>query len=462
VGRLFWKIFVAFWVAMLLIAAAAALTTSHLAKAWHERAVARRELLETLADDAEIVLIEGGREGLRQWLHEVTEREGGYFYALDDDGRELLDRKLPDVLEQLRLGGHFPHPPPPRLGDSREGRMRCFARGPIAVRWIGEPGGERFRLMADLGLRSRDMLHSPIAIAVCLGVAILLSGFVSFFLARYLTSPVLHLRRTTRRFTSGDLDARVGPALGSRRDELADLGRDFDKMAERIGRMLTSQRRLLRDLSHELRSPLARLQVALELARKRAGGLADSELQRIELESERLNEMIGQILSLVRLESNPHDLERRTADLDELLGGIVEDADYEARGSDRTVRLVSAGPVQVSVNEDVLRRAVENIVRNAVRHTASGTSVEVLLTRAPAGGTSIAVRDHGPGAPESSLPHLFEAFYRDAEARGLDPAGHGIGLAIAKRAVEVHGGSIGARNHPDGGLVVEIRLPNKA
>jgi two-component system sensor histidine kinase CpxA len=231
-------------------------------------------------------------------------------------------------------------------------------------------------------------------------------------------------------------------------------------MAERIGKMLTSQRRLLRDLSHELRSPLARLQVALELARKRAGDSASAELQRIELESERLNQMIGQILSLVRLESDPSSLSRAAVDLEELLGSVVEDAEFEARASGKSVTLESNGPLTMQVNDEVLKRAIENIVRNAVRHTAEGTTVDVRLARDgdDGGGASIRVRDRGPGVAESALSHLFEPFYRDAEARGSDPGGFGLGLAIAKRGVEVHGGSVVARNHADGGLEVELRL----
>jgi len=472
-SRLFWKIFLAFWAAMVIIAAIAAVATSQLAQIWQERSFERREQLGTLAEEAQQALTQGGAVGLEAWLRETVDREGGYVYVVGQNNLDLLGRKLRRLPERPPPGafgpprrGPEPHRPPPGgprrrppypgappPGDGPPGADQ----GPLAVRWIYGPDGDRFTVIADVGLGPHDLLRSPEALGLRFLVALLVSGIVSFLLARYLTSPLLLLRRTTRSFTAGDLEARVGKALGARRDEIVDLGHDFDEMAERIGRMLTSQLRLLRDLSHELRSPLARLQVALELARKRAGDQAGAELQRIELEAERLNGLIGEILALARLESSPHELARHAVDLDELVGDVCSDADYEAQATGRRVRFQSSGAISYEGNDEMLRRAVENVVRNAARYTPEGSMVEVELERA-ADAAVIRVRDHGPGVPESALTRLFEPFYRDAEARGIDPGGHGIGLAIAKRAVEIHGGTITARNHRRSGLVVEIHL----
>jgi two-component system, OmpR family, sensor histidine kinase CpxA len=267
------------------------------------------------------------------------------------------------------------------------------------------------------------------------------------------------LRAATRRVAGGDLKARVGPAIGKRRDELADLGRDFDLMAERIESLMMAQHRLVSDISHELRSPLARLGVALELARQRAGDEAKSPLDRIEREADRLNELIEQLLTLSKLEIGNQPAPGRPVDLELLVRQIASDADYEARDRNRVARVVASESWVTTGSEELLRRAVENVVRNAVRYTAENTEVEISLRREPPSLAVITVRDHGPGAPESSLMDIFRPFYRVADARDRQTGGVGLGLAIAERAVKLHGGTVSASNAPDGGLIVEIKLP---
>jgi two-component system sensor histidine kinase CpxA len=245
--------------------------------------------------------------------------------------------------------------------------------------------------------------------------------------------------------------------MGKRRDELASLAADFDLMAEKIESLINSQRRLLGDISHELRSPLARLNVALELARQRAGADAASALERIQHEAENLNEMIGQLLALTRLESGAEGLRKTAFDLVELVNSITADANFEAAGRNRTVRFKSNGPCTIVGNELLLRRAIENVVRNAVQYTAEGTEVEVELKSE--GGAVITIRDHGEGVPENALREIFRPFYRVDEARDREAGGVGLGLAIADRAVRLHDGSVEAANEITGGLFVTIKLP---
>jgi two-component system sensor histidine kinase CpxA len=230
-------------------------------------------------------------------------------------------------------------------------------------------------------------------------------------------------------------------------------------MAERIESLIEAQRRLLGDISHELRSPLARLSVALGLARRQAGDRAASSLDRMEREAERLNDLIGQLLSLSRLESGAERIDSHKIDLARLVREVAEDADFEARSRNRSVRILSVDECSVEGNHRLLASAIENVVRNAARHTAEGTQVEISLRcndRA-----RIVVRDHGEGVPESMLGNIFRPFYRVEDARDRQSGGSGLGLAITERAVRLHGGEVRAENAEGGGLIIEISLPPK-
>jgi two-component system sensor histidine kinase CpxA len=304
-------------------------------------------------------------------------------------------------------------------------------------------------------------LIEPKALAWRLGALVTVVGILSFWLARYLSSPVAPLREATNRLSGGDLSARVEGRVARRRDEIGGLARDFDAMAERIGGLVESQQRLLRDVSHELRSPLARLTVALELARSRTGEEAAAALDRIELEAARLDELVSQLLLLERLAAGDADEVPTEVDFAELVAAACADADFEAGGG-RRVRLdVSDSPLLVTGRPELLRRAVENVIRNGVRHTPQDTAVEVVL-ESDASGVRLAVRDRGPGVGGDELARIFEPFYRVSEARERSSGGAGLGLAIAAAAVRTHRGEIGAANHPDGGLVVTIGLPGCA
>jgi two-component system sensor histidine kinase CpxA len=293
------------------------------------------------------------------------------------------------------------------------------------------------------------------------GVSFVISGLICYLFALYLTRPVLRLRNASRQLATGNLAARANPKMERRRDELGDLVRDFNQMAERIESLVNGQRQLLSDISHELRSPLARLNVGLGLARQRAGDAATPHLDRIELEAERLNELIGRILSLARMQSASGPTEKKRVNLDELLSDVAADGEFEAQEHDCEVRLhVSdeARECELMGSPDQLRSALENIVRNAIRYTEPGSEVSISVN-CSAGTAIIAVRDHGPGVPESELHNLFRPFYRVANARERQTGGTGLGLAITERAVDLHGGSVRALNASGGGLIVEVRLP---
>jgi signal transduction histidine kinase len=243
------------------------------------------------------------------------------------------------------------------------------------------------------------------------------------------------------------------------------MGHDFDVMAGRVETLVSAQARLLRDISHELRSPLARLSVALDLARKRAGAAAAGDLDRIEREAKRLNEMIGQLLALSRWECDGDRVRLEKVDLAALVREVASDADFEAQGKNCSVVVRECDECETRGTPGLLRSAVENVVRNAVRYTPEGTAVEISLRCRGAGGDKdngqavIAVRDRGAGVPEEALTDIFRPFYRVDDSRARETGGAGLGLSITERALRLHGGSVEAANLPGGGFVVELRLP---
>jgi two-component system OmpR family sensor kinase len=279
-------------------------------------------------------------------------------------------------------------------------------------------------------------------------------------LAWYVARPIRHLRAAFASLSAGHLETRVAPLMGRRRDEVADLGRHFDEMARRIQSLVGAQRTLLHEVSHELRSPLARLQAATGLARQNPQKL-ESSLERIEQETERLDDLVGQLLTLSRLEAGVADASRtrlETTDLVDLVASIAADARFEAESCGKDVVFSSDGETTADVRAELVGRAVENVIRNAVKFTAPGTAVEVTAGPEDAGGTFLVrVADRGPGVAEADLDAIFEPFYRGVA--GSSGPGFGLGLAIARRAIAAHGGRVDARNRPGGGLEVEIRLP---
>jgi len=276
-----------------------------------------------------------------------------------------------------------------------------------------------------------------------------------YLFSRYLTKPLAKLGDAAAKIAEGKLDTRVDPSLRNRHDEIADLARNFDRMAERIEALITGQRRLLGDVSHELRSPLSRLIVAMGLVKQGPAEEAAENLDRIALEARRLDILIGQLLTLTRIDSGVDRGFPAPFDLTNLVQEVTNDGDFEARARNRNVIIQQADACTITGFEELLRSAVENVVRNAIRHTADGTSVEISL-RGNNSRALLRVRDYGPGVPESMLSEIFLPFRRVANGNS---EGAGLGLAIAERSINVHRGTVRAMNAPQGGLIVEIDLP---
>lgn len=448
---LFARIFLWFWLAMTLIGAISvvvALTTDPRAAllARHRKHVAEAGKMLIKAYE------NGGPSSLAAQGHLVERQTGIPVFLFRGNEGPLSGRFLPPRLRRLAEMALI-------TGEPR------YRPGRRAI-WYALPSGSDYVFLAALPRPSpMSIILDPRRIVFRLLVTFLVAGIVCYLLARSMTGPLLHLQKAAGRFAEGDLATRVGPFFGKRRDEIAALGHDFDRMAGRIESLVNAQRRLLRDISHELRSPLARLNVALELARRSSSPEADSALDRIGRETERLNELIGQLLSLTVLEGGAEKIEMGVVDLTGLVRDIVEDANFEARGLNRSVELVATHDITVEGSEELLRRAIENVVRNAVRYTAEGTSVEVDLSKHMEDSRTsarITVRDHGPGIPQADLKRIFEPFFRLAESRDRLTGGTGLGLAITERAVRAHSGSIKASNVATGGLIMEIYLPAAA
>lgn len=402
------------------------------------------ELMRTRAADAASAVDAGDREAADATLHELSEL-GGPDVALVEDGRRVAGDAPPmDVarLASLLARASAEHTAVTDTIDDVEmiaAPLGAPHEGVVAVARVPVLGG-RF----------------PIALAVRLVALFFLSGFVSYLLARWIAAPIQAVRGAARELAAGGASVRVSASVAGRKDEVAALAHDFDRMAERIEALLAAQSRLLLDVSHELRSPLARLTVALELARQRSGPDATAALERIEREAERLTELVSEVLTLSRLEHGNAKHRSEPVALDALVRAIAADADFEA-GSAR----VEVGGDTLGVvagDEELLRRAIENVVRNAVRHAPEGTGVEVTKRRDGAR-AHIEVRDHGPGVPEAELAEIFRPFYRVGVARERAGGGTGLGLAITERAIARHDGRVTAENAPGGGLLVRVTLP---
>ena len=426
---------------MLILAAAVAWTTYQMRDIHGENVMSQAyNQFRENSNGAANVLRQEGLDGLKQWLSKGDHKKSMMLYVFGVDGQQRFGPELPDSLRNFVNPGH------------NEGADHPFW---LIVHMIQPPLDMPYQMITTFQRPSPLLLlFTPSRILI----ALLVSGLVCFWLARHITSPITRLRLATQKLTQGNLDVRVGSELGRRHDELGSLGADFDRMAEQLQTLLSSHQQLIRDVSHELRSPLARLQVALELARQRSKGHADSELNRIELEAERLNDLIGQVLALAKMETRSRELDLRDIDLKHLLETIVGDAQFEAQANQRHVELVSAAKCHLVVDEQLLHSAIENIIRNAIRHTAADTTVEVKLETTTRN-VRISIRDHGPGVDEDRLQDLFKPFVRLSEARERDSGGFGLGLAIADHAVRLHDGRIEAQNCINDGLMITITLP---
>jgi len=373
---------------------------------------------------------------------------GFRVYIFAGDGRALSQAVTPPLREAvLRMVN---------AGKAPE------ARDVIVVKVLG-PSGKPYLAAVQIGPgpppdAPSESFPFPPDLWLQVLITFMVSGLVCYGLSWRITAPVRRLRAAAQGLALGDLASRVAVSGEGTGDELSDLGRDFNLMAVRIENLMTAQKQLVRDVSHELRSPLARLNVALAIARKQSPSSVEPALNRIELEGERLNQLIGELLTLSQLEGGVA-LEKTEVDLAQLADEVSRDADFEACACNRRVQYLPAPGLVLWGNREMLRRALENVVRNAVRYTAQGSTVEVSLERAAGPQAVLRVRDFGPGVPQEQLLDIFHPFYRVAEARDRQSGGTGIGLAITERTVNLHGGTVAARNISSAGLELEIMLP---
>jgi signal transduction histidine kinase len=481
---LFLKVFLWFWLAMVLVIAALAVA-SYLTRP--EMMPRPPQFVEGVMTAYSVNAVEiyerEGPQALDSFLQHVQGEAHVRAHLFDADGKELAGRDAtPEEREmaarvaqtgeeasRMLSGAALEARPAPARGGGAYAFVATLPLGPPprmsrpAGAQGNQPGPPRpFLRFLPPGPFNFLLGDTPAALFARLFAVVLTAGLLCYLLARYIVSPVVKLREVTRRVARGDLSARVGPMLGRRRDELAAMGHDFDQMAGRVETLVSAQGRLLRDISHELRSPLARLSVALDLARKRAGAAATGDLDRIEREAKRLNEMIGQLLALSRWECDGDRVRLETVDLAALVRDVAADADFEAQGKNCSVVVKECDECETRGTPSLLLSAVENVVRNAVRYTPEGRTVEISLRcrdEAGEGQAVIAVRDQGAGVPEEALEDIFRPFYRVDDSRTRETGGAGLGLSITERALRLHGGTVKAANIPGGGFVVELRLP---
>jgi two-component system sensor histidine kinase CpxA len=445
--RLFFKIFLWFWVAMTSIGAIGivlALTTDSGTVTHDKRQRRYHQESRVLIQAYE----QGGTAALEENIAGLEKKTGHRLFLFHKNRGPLLEKTIPVPITTLIQQASQTHVTQVQAGEKEI--------------WVAYPAAKDYvYLLKKHRPSSLARILDPRALGLRMMVTFIVAGIVCYLLARSLTAPIGRLRRAARTFADGELSTRVKDQVPGD-DEIAALACDFDQMAERIEELVNCQHRLMRDISHELRSPLTRVNLALELARQSAVPQMEGPLDRIERETERLNVLIGQLLNLTLLEHGVREMEKSPVDISALIAEIAGDADFEARSRNRRVSFTIAEPLVISGSRELLRQAIENVIRNAVRCTEENSEVTVAVRTERDGKDDtlvIEVRDHGPGVPEEAMEKIFRPFFRTEEARDRQSGGIGLGLAITERAVGLHGGRVVARNAAGGGLKVQLRLP---
>ncbi|MCD6056347.1 MAG: cpxA, partial [Gammaproteobacteria bacterium] len=376
------------------------------------------------------------------------------LYLLQDNGRVIAHHRFPQppLDEELhRL-----------LTPTKEGGMvtRAFGKAPFIV---SEPfvaaDGHRYRVAAKLPRHTLWSFNGNAPLFLFrFFVTIVGSGIICYFLSLYLLKPFRALQQFSKKLGEGKLDTRLDKALTSRRDEIGELASEFDHMADQLQYLLETQQRLLQDVSHELRSPLARLYVALEIAKNNANKNSIPALERIELEANRLNNLIASVLSFASLNITPDSLSHEIIELYGAVEEIVKDAQFEGEAQGKKIILSELTAVYIDVNAILLRSAVENIIRNALRYSPSDKAVEVSVYK-KADKAYVSIRDYGSGVPEEKIALLAEPFYRVDSDRNMQSGGYGLGLAITHKVAALYHGTVHIENAKPAGLCVTIELP---
>lgn len=438
-GKLFWKIFLGFSLTLLVtVAGVGGAIYLNERNPSGEEGFLRDRRADFVVGITANALQYGGEAGAKALFDNWPGHKVPTVLVIGQDHEDILNRTVrPETLQQaIHALDQTPPIPSVRRVQASDGKQYILF---IPADSADSAGPPRYNLQLQIF------------------IALLASLLFSAGFALYLSRPIKLLRQASRRLAEGDLSTRVSPELGNRNDELIELGADFDYMATRLQTLLDAQRLLLHDVSHELRSPVARMWLAVGLAQQQPDKLA-SALSRIERETERLDELLGQMLTLSRLESGISSESSEKLNLNDLLATIVQDANFEAQAVGSNIAFHASNEVILHGHYELLRRAFENIIRNALKYNQAGEPIEVSI-RQEHHSVTVEVRDHGPGLPETEIESVFQPFYR---VRGTDKAGHigyGLGLAIAKRAIEHHQGSISLSNCDDGGLCVRCTFP---
>ena len=451
--NLYWKLFLFFWCAMICMMLSSAWITAQFARqssiSFH-----KNRLITDNATASAIIEQVGNQRALNKWLHYLKESHGTDVFLLRHPGKKIFSSIEGNVPASLRrLAKEL------ERGNFADNSLYKF--GPVVMsNTIYMAHNKSYRLI----LVHPPAIHMDVQehwqnLILRLLLAILFSGLICYILARYLTKPLEVLQSAAKKIGKGTFNVRVLGKLGTRRDEFFNLAQEFDIMAAKLESSLAAQQRLLNDISHELRSPLARLQVTLELIRKRIDEKqVGFELDRMERECDRLNELIGDILTLAKLNSvTSTSLTKHTeVDLIALLQSVIDDVNFEMQSSGLKISLnTSITEYSFDCDEKTLRCAFENLIRNAVHHAQTNIDISVCYCEHHKS-VKIEIRDYGQGVAENELTQLFKPFYRHPTTKS---AGYGLGLAIAKKAIKLHHGSIKIANHPEGGLLVEVCLP---
>ena len=443
--RLFWKIFLPFWVAQALLLGVLYMrlhTRLHTENPWWVQP--EKRLVPTLADLAARRYEEGGQPALRVLLDQSSTPRRANYWLLDASGHELSGRPFPG--EMLDFA-------------QRALRNEGMVRPDEAVVIVAPAATSRSKYLMVAQFTPPPLSERvPGDIIWVLKLGTIISALMCLVIAHYLSKPIERLRDATNELARGNLDIRVGATIGTRKDEIADLVRDFDSMAGELRNQIQSERNLLSGVSHELRSPIARMRLALALARSADRPEREEMLDRIEQDTIQLDSMLERILTVARLENGQYKPKFESLSLNDVIDDVVDDARFEAAATDATVNYLDDAVVQVNGDPGLLRSAIENVVRNAIFYSGQRGTIGVRL-RVEEGYAILTVRDNGRGVPEDALPLLFKPFYRVDDARGTSTGGMGLGLAIVRNAVAAHGGSVSARNVSPHGLEVELRLP---
>ena len=407
-----------------------------------------------VSDEAAHAYEFGGPQEFEQFERGLMGKSQGELYLIDGHGKDVLSRPIPpDSLSIVRAA---------RSDGGIVARYGLRSRS--ASYRFTSPSGHPYVLLLHVRLKLGNFLEATAGGGLpFFGVVLLMVTLLCFWLAHHIVAPIQGIQSAARSVATGDLTVRAPVEISKRHDELAFLAVDFDAMVERISALVRSQRDLLSTVSHELRSPLTRFNVSLALLRKQSPPESEDLLQRMERDLERVDVLMGQLLTLSRLEMGLRSDERDKVDFSQLVQEVVADGDFEAHSFGKSVRLEAAGDIFIEkADQQALRSACENIIRNAIRFAPPGTPVEVVLkaeTRSDFPQAVLSVRDYGPGVPEEALQQIFQPFFRVKAPPGPRRNGTGLGLAIALEAIRQHHGTIAASNANPTGLEVKIMLP---